>query len=459
MKRENNGEGTVLPDAQAVKNQPAAYKKAPPKRLVGRRKVKAETTPSKCRQEQSSCKRLKSVTTETIFYQGQKIDVELINYLSGVIPTSTEDMEGDEKLFRDEQGRYYLQRELSWIGINNETGRGERRASGRVHLHRVTTNTAILWATTRLNSETLALRRDAAVLLAGYGDSAHLHLPRTRGKRNSSMTAKECDPDMLLNVDLQPPYGERNFVALDAHVTKLLRARAEANLEDDPRDVVNGYLAAMLECQLFDSSRGGDELVTEARGRRLEREARQSRHTMHEHSVLPPATAFEAVAQRAVPPIDVSFGVTPAQYKLAQRAAVVDGLGPEDVDILALGALRDTVRCILSVQIGIGDQGAEKAWKKAGGTKSAKGVRPRTAVELDNLASAMLREACREGTDCLHPGEDPRDLINAAVTFYLCGDDNNRPDGFDLEISGEALERAKRTRLKLENGKGRANKD
>ena len=74
----------------------------------------------------------------------------------------------------------------------------------------------------------------------------------------------------------------------------------------------------------------------------------------------------------------------------------------------------------------------------------------RIVVELDELASTMLRRVCREGSDCREAGEDPRDLVNAAVTFYLCGDEDHREGQFDLECGDEALRRATRDRMVCE---------
>ena len=104
---------------------------------------------------------------ETIIYQGQPIEATLVNYLSGTVPTSTVDADGDEELFRDEAGRYYLRRKLNLLADYHEDGgEGNIEASGRTLIHRLNVNAAILWATTRLNSETLNLRCDAAALLA-----------------------------------------------------------------------------------------------------------------------------------------------------------------------------------------------------------------------------------------------------------------------------------------------------
>ena len=74
----------------------------------------------------------------------------------------------------------------------------------------------------------------------------------------------------------------------------------------------------------------------------------------------------------------------------------------------------------------------------------------RIVVELDELASDMVRRVCREGNECREAEEDPRDLVNAAVTFYLCGDRDEQHGEFDLNCGDEALERAKQNRLEKE---------
>ena len=76
----------------------------------------------------------------------------------------------------------------------------------------------------------------------------------------------------------------------------------------------------------------------------------------------------------------------------------------------------------------------------------------RIVVELDDLASAMLRQVCREGNGLFHAGTDPRDLVNAAVTFYLADEATPSHDGFDLDCGDEALERAKLDRQSREEG-------
>ena len=76
---------------------------------------------------------------------------------------------------------------------------------------------------------------------------------------------------------------------------------------------------------------------------------------------------------------------------------------------------------------------------------------PPAALTLDPVASAMLRKVSQEGDACRHPGEDPRDLVNAAVTFYLSDDQNDRHGEFDLSCGDEALARAKHDRLATES--------
>ena len=121
---------------------------------------------------------------ETIIYQGQPTKATLVNYLSGAIPTSTVEHDGDEDLFRDEAGRYYLRRQLSRLDSEGEC----RPASGRTHVHRISIKAAILWATTRLNSQTLDLRLSAADALkvpALTGDTRH-------GVSESTLKAAAC---------------------------------------------------------------------------------------------------------------------------------------------------------------------------------------------------------------------------------------------------------------------------
>ena len=124
-----------------------------------------------------------SLAASFVLYQGQEVPATLVNYLSGNIPTSTVDHDGDEELLRDEAGRYYLRRVLNCLDAQGES----RPASGRTLVHRIGVNAAILWATTRLNSETLDLRCDAAALLAK---------PKPTGAGNVALAA-EVPADFL----------------------------------------------------------------------------------------------------------------------------------------------------------------------------------------------------------------------------------------------------------------------
>lgn len=115
---------------------------------------------------------------ETIIYQGQALQAEKVNYIDGCVPTPTGDHHGEEELFRDEAGRYYLLRRFDYFGTDPDTGHWLREASGRTLVHRLNLNAAILWATSRLNSDTMDLRCDAADLLMegrGYRDPAPTH--------------------------------------------------------------------------------------------------------------------------------------------------------------------------------------------------------------------------------------------------------------------------------------------
>ena len=132
---------------------------------------------------------------ETIIYQGQEIQATRVNYISGAITTSTVDHEGDEDLFRDKAGRYYLRRQLSRLDSEGEC----RPASGRTLVHRINVNAAILWATTRLNSETLDLRADAAALLMegrGYIDRNPSHLTTKQRAELANIGAGQGKPPL-----------------------------------------------------------------------------------------------------------------------------------------------------------------------------------------------------------------------------------------------------------------------
>lgn len=100
-----------------------------------------------------------------------------------------------------------------------------------------------------------------------------------------------------------------------------------------------------------------------------------------------------------------------------------------------------------------GPAAALRRWlKKHPPTQIAEAAPGRITVALDDLASAMLEKTCREGNGCREAGEDPRDLVNAAVTFYLCDDANCRHRELDLECGDDSLQRAKADRLAQEGG-------
>ena len=73
----------------------------------------------------------------------------------------------------------------------------------------------------------------------------------------------------------------------------------------------------------------------------------------------------------------------------------------------------------------------------------------RITVELDDMASAMVREFMAKGHECFAPeaGRDPRDVVSAAVTFLL-GDPNTSP----WDSSDDCLELARERRDALEQG-------
>ena len=175
---------------------------------------------------------------KTIIYQGQPVEVELVNYLSGTIPTSTVDAYGDEELFRDSQGRYYLRRQLELLAdYHEDQGEGNIPASGRTLVHRINVNAAILWATTRLNSERLDLRRDAAKLLMesrGYIDPNPVHL--SASQRQELAATGEASARMVevarlrqRRDEIETRMDEIDAGAVDTSVGSLRRERNAIN--------------------------------------------------------------------------------------------------------------------------------------------------------------------------------------------------------------------------------------
>ena len=118
---------------------------------------------------------------ETINYQGREIEVTLVNHMSGhlIITMHTDTWwmahEGDEELFRDADGQYYLRRKLClWDKECDE----ERFASGRTHVHKLSVKAAAYWATMRSMAFTNDLRRDLRKSLTeNVFDSGDLNTP------------------------------------------------------------------------------------------------------------------------------------------------------------------------------------------------------------------------------------------------------------------------------------------
>ena len=105
---------------------------------------------------------------ETINYQGREIEAVEVNQMHGYLGITAPQgncwlaHDGDEDLFRDAEGQYYLRRTLKLWDYDSTS---ERHASGRTHVHRLSVKAAILWAIMRCNAQTDALRRDAVKVL------------------------------------------------------------------------------------------------------------------------------------------------------------------------------------------------------------------------------------------------------------------------------------------------------
>ena len=315
---------------------------------------------------------------QTIIHQGQPIRATLVNYLSGTIPTSTVDADGDEELFRDEAGRYYLRRTLNLLtDYHEDGGEGNIAASGRTLVHRINVNAAILWATTRLNSETLHLRQDAAALLMegrAYFDPHPSHL-------NAEQRAMVSDPARFALGGSARPTG----------------MNGTPDMITVPLTLPLSLYRQVLAMAYYDSSNTSLDA-----GARIVESIEGDVRAWHESG---------------------DTGPTPGEYLAEFEQELAAGLYPE----VYPPALSDEAR-------------------------QAVGAPGRIVVELDDLASTMLRKACREGNECREAGEDLRDLVNAAVTFYLCGDKDDQHGEFDLNCGDEALERAKADRLAAGRG-------
>ena len=86
-------------------------------------------------------------------YEGREIKMGRVAYQSGDLNTNSLRLrEGDEELFRDDKGQYYLRRKWSSEDVPR--------------VHRLSLAAAVLWAIARANPETNALRIDAARVLS-----------------------------------------------------------------------------------------------------------------------------------------------------------------------------------------------------------------------------------------------------------------------------------------------------
>ncbi len=324
---------------------------------------KADNHEELAQQWQAVSAEISTLESSFILYQGREIEATLVNYLSGNIPTSTVDHDGDEELFRDERGCYYLRRTLNLLDSQGE----ERPASGRTHVHRINVNAAILWATTRLNSNTLDLRCDAANLLMegrGLTDPYPVHL-------NAGQRAMIQDPSRFVDTQAASESPETVTVPLTLPLS---------------------LYRQVLALGAYDGRASFSETV-------LQSVATETEAWLEQDDEAPPyLRQYES---------ELDAGAHPELWPLAPIATNVRPQQPA---------------------------------AKPG----------RIVVELDNLASAMLRRVCQEGNECREAGEDPRDLVNAAVTFYLCGDKDHRHGQFNLDCGDDVLARAKNDRLTSE---------
>ncbi len=169
-----------------------------------------------------------SLIDGTLYYQGRAVKATLVNYLHGALPNrSVVDYDGEEDLFRDSEGHYYLRRKLGWF----DAGTCEREASGRTYVHRISATAAILWATTRLNSETLHLRRKAAELLT---------------VRNEGLVST----------------GDAATMLHDETIQKVLRFARATN--SDVRDVIEAAVYHCMVVRTEDDDGTGDVRLSEA---------------------------------------------------------------------------------------------------------------------------------------------------------------------------------------------------
>lgn len=130
---------------------------------------------------------------EKLIYKGKFIKVEYVAYLSGCLRiTDSLTHEGDDDIYRDLSGRYYLRRKLECLDSRG----AELRASGRVLVHRLSLQAVLLWAVIRTGTGTRSLRRDIAEAFERLAEhdgefdaNAVLPPPRRRGRRHTDRAA------------------------------------------------------------------------------------------------------------------------------------------------------------------------------------------------------------------------------------------------------------------------------
>ncbi len=208
---------------------------------------------------------IQSIERSFVLYRGQEIDATLVNYISGDITTKGPDLDGDEDLFRDERGRYYLRRRLSH--------------TSREHVHRINLNAAVLWATTRLNCTTLDLCADAADLL--------------------QLTSRHGDLVSLL----------------DDNARALLRQQLKDKPGWQPRDVVNGAVTFLLA-----DPEGNDDLTSGTRCVELAKERR-----LKSGADKKPFTAKQSPATLPGEAVTVPVSLPLALYRQILAMAAYDG--------------------------------------------------------------------------------------------------------------------------------------
>lgn len=252
---------------------------------------------------------------ETINYQGREIAATQVNYLSGVIPTSTVDHDGKEELFRDNGGRYYLRQELHWLDIHGKN----KEASHRARIHRISATAAILWVTTRLNSETLHLRNDAAKLLA-----AHRRPKQEASADEASFMIAAGPSAMTLTEETM------------AKVSKFARAT-----NSDVRDVVEMAIYRHMEVATEDDDSTGDVRLSEAWASFLvdvqdERDRRCSTLDRGQTEAL--AMKWNSTEELADGGMVICLHLKPEPARLMRAACLLDERSPMETIYLAMAS-------------------------------------------------------------------------------------------------------------------------